>query len=107
MSKIPIAYWAQLAYFLMLIAFIGRNSGWARGFVVAVSLVGIFYSLRAENEPLWVPLVWNSLFFTINFSYIFFMSWGFQRNRLDPLEAFLKQTAFSQFSNRELKALVR
>ena len=64
----------------------------------------IFYSATVPVEPLWIPILWNTLFIATNIVQILITKWRARAVTLDPLETFLSKTALHNFPHAEVKS---
>lgn len=96
-------YFVHIAYLLTLLAFMVNRLVWLRMLVVVASVLTIVYSYTVPRMPLWIPIIWHSLFIVANLGHLF---WARLRNRniqLNALEDFLAQTALVNFPSAEVK----
>ena len=96
----------------MLLALFNVSRKWLHGFALAGNALAIGYCLQGSPNPLWVPLLWHSAFALVNTGQlsvaIFFKSKNKESSeKLDPLETFLKKTAFVHFPDKALVDLVQ
>jgi hypothetical protein len=59
------SYFLHAANILLLVAYSVRDILWLRLFAVAASLISLPYFIL-QPEPLWAPIIWSSVFATIN-----------------------------------------
>lgn len=99
-----IVYFGQFAYFLLFLAFTLRNVNWLRIVAIIASVFVIFYSAKAPDEPLWIPIFWNALFIATNLVQLLLTRWRARSVALDPLENFLGKTSLHNFPPAEVKS---
>lgn len=61
-----IALIGHLAYLLVAISYAARNIVWLRLLAVPACIFGIVFGLFVKEEPIWVIVLWNSVFLGIN-----------------------------------------
>lgn len=106
MDKFSFFYIGQAAYLSLFLAFCFSRVQWFRGLAVLSSLVFIWFNYSVSSEPLWLPIVWNSLFIAANLFYLVRFKRAADQVKLDPLEEFLHKTALANFPPAELKSFV-
>lgn len=97
-------YIGQLSYLLTLCSYAIRNVNWLRGVAIAASIVAIYYSATASSDPLWIPILWNLAFITLNTIQLLLTKWRARAVSLDPIENFLSKTVLSNFPPAEVKS---
>ncbi|HEY8279696.1 MAG TPA: cyclic nucleotide-binding domain-containing protein [Bdellovibrionota bacterium] len=98
---------AQFAYFFMFLGLLCPSIHLLRKFFLAGSVLAVLFALKAEAQPLWVPLAWHGAFILLNGIQVTRDSFRRHQQKLDPMEQFLKDTAFQQFSNEEVRSFIR
>lgn len=97
-------YIAQAAYGLTLLSYSVRNVAWLRALAIAASCVAILYGFNASREPLWIPILWNLLFITVNGVHLALSRWRARDVALGPLEDFLAKTVLMNFPQAEVRS---
>lgn len=97
-------YAAQAAYFLTFLSFAVRNVAWLRFFALLSSGAAIFYGFYASSEPLWIPILWNSLFVVVNAAHLALSKWRTRDVKLGALEDFLAKTVLMNFPPAEVRS---
>jgi len=100
-------YIGQGAYFLTLISFSLRNMDWLRAVAIVASALAIYYSAYASSQPLWIPILWNSVFILVNGIQLLLTRWRKRNVWLDPVESFLHKTVLGSFPPAEIKSFVK
>jgi membrane protein implicated in regulation of membrane protease activity len=94
-------YFLHAANLLLLVAYSVRDILWLRLFAVASALIAIPYFVL-QPAPLWVPIVWSSVFAAINL----FQSWRLFVERrpvkLTPEEEQVRRLAFEDLPPRKV-----
>lgn len=80
---------------------------WLRLLSVTASFCSISYNTYISEQPLWVPIIWNLFFISLNFYHISRIIYGNRRIILNNKEQELYQMSFSQLNLIEFSKLIR
>lgn len=96
----------HVANLLILGSFLVRDILWLRLLSIFGGLAFMGYFALALPEPLWAPVVWNSLFGVINIYQIVRLMMERRPVHLEPREHRIRELAFPGLSERELLRLL-
>ncbi len=96
----------QLAYFFTLLSYSVQNMFFLRVLALPASAVVIYYGFAVGEEPLWIPIFWNTLYLLVNAVQLLLVYWRRRRVALTPLEEFVSKTVLMNFPPREVKSFV-
>lgn len=101
------AYLGNIAYFLTFVSYAVRNIALLRVLAILASVVAIYYGAKVAAEPLWIPILWNTLFLLVNVAQLGITRWRMRAVALTPLEEFLSKTVLANFPSAEVKSFTR
>lgn len=97
----------NLAFILVACSFMVKDILWLRLLSVTASFCSISYNAYVSEQPLWVPIIWNLFFISLNFYHISRIIYGNRRIILNNKEQELYQMSFSQLNLIEFSKLIR
>lgn len=104
MGSATLFYVVQLSYGLTLLSYAMRNVAWLRAFAILAGCAAIFYGFSAGREPLWIPILWNLAFVSVNAVHLALSRWRARSVALGPLEDFLAKTVLMNFPPAEVRS---
>lgn len=96
----------HLAYALVFFSFLVRSMLRLRIISIAASFSSSIYAFTAAEQALLPPLIWNTLFVSLNAWHIGRILYEQRHTELNALEKFLKERALKAFSANELKSFL-
>ena len=103
MATIDIA--GHLSFLIVAISLSMKDIIFLRILSICSGVIGIFYNFFVTSEPLWVPIIWLSIFIIINSSMITIYYLENKRSNLTPDDIEIWQTNFIGLSLREFKMI--
>lgn len=97
----------NLAFALIALSYLVRDIFWLRSISIVSSLAGIVYSYAALSEPLWINIVWNVVFISVNVIWIAVILKERRSVSFSEEEKELYSTVFRTFSPVEFMKLLR
>ncbi|MEM9692053.1 MAG: cyclic nucleotide-binding domain-containing protein [Myxococcota bacterium] len=98
-------WFAHFANIFILCSFLVRSILWLRLLSILAGLMLVPYYLYGVAQPLWVPLLWNSLFMAINSVQVVLIVLARRPVRLDGGQRELYELAFLRLSPRQFLTL--
>lgn len=97
----------NLAFALIALSYLVRDIFWLRSISIVSSFAGIAYSYAALSEPLWINIIWNTVFIIVNVIWIIVILKERRSVSFSDEEKELYNTVFRTFSPVEFMKLLR
>lgn len=90
---------------LYVVAFLLKNMIWLRVFVISAASIEVFYSYHIAEKPLYVNIIWCSIWIVVNIVQLFLLIKEKTDLRLSDEESKIYSLSFSNFSISYFKKL--